>query len=164
MKLTHIAVFLHQKRIPVLIRYPRRDNLVLLSGGRMLYRKKRLASSLHTPERTKLPETRRHGVTKRVAACGYEFYLTVNFYPDTMKPGEVFIVIASTGSVVSGFVDALALTMSVALQYGVPIEVLLSKYRHMRFEPQGQPNYTSLVDAFAVAIEDAIDEIAADVI
>jgi len=117
-----------------------------------------LAKNLHTPERTKLPETRYHGVTKRVSACGYEFYLTVNFYPDTLKPGEVFIIIASTGSVISGFVDALALTISVALQYGVPIEVLLGKYRHMRFEPQGPPDYSSLVDAFAVAIEEIVVE------
>jgi len=117
-----------------------------------------LTKSLHTPERTKLPDTRYCGMTKRVAACGYEFYLTVNFFPETKMPGEVFIIIASTGSVVSGFVDALALTISVALQYGVPVEVLLEKYRHMRFEPQGPPDYSSLVDAFAVAIADLVSQ------
>ena len=112
--------------------------------------------SAHTPSRKSLGVLR-HGVTKKVEACGYKFYVTVNFYDDSHEPGEVFIAIGKEGGVIAGFVDALAVTFSVALQYGVPKEVILEKYKHMRFDPMDHHN-PSLVHAIAEAIESVCDE------
>ena len=55
-------------------------------------------------------------------------------------PGEIFIVMAKEGSIVSGLMDAFATGISLALQYGVPLEVLVRKFVHSRFEPSGMTN------------------------
>jgi ribonucleoside-diphosphate reductase alpha chain len=52
-------------------------------------------------------------------------------------PGELFIVMAKEGSVVSGLMDSFATSVSLALQYGVPLQVLVDKFSHTRFEPSG---------------------------
>lgn len=85
--------------------------------------------------RRKLPDTR-NAITHKFSVGGHEGYLTVGLYPDG-TPGETFIVIAKEGSTVSGLVDTIATLTSVALQSGVPLKVLVRKFKDMKFEPLG---------------------------
>lgn len=85
--------------------------------------------------RRRLPDERR-ALTHHFAVAGQEGYLTVGVYDDG-RPGELFIAMAKEGSTISGLMDAFATAVSLALQYGVPLEVLCSKFTHMRFEPSG---------------------------
>ncbi len=87
------------------------------------------------PYRRRLPDER-GAITHKFEIQGHEGYITVGVYPDG-KPGEVFIKMAKEGSTISGLMDALATQTSVALQYGVPLEVMVNKFSHMRFEPAG---------------------------
>ncbi|MDH5682050.1 MAG: vitamin B12-dependent ribonucleotide reductase, partial [Spirochaetota bacterium] len=75
-------------------------------------------------------------ITHKFSVGGHEGYITVGMYEDG-KPGEIFIVMAKEGSVVSGLVDSFATAISLALQYGVPLEILANKFSHTRFEPSG---------------------------
>jgi len=85
--------------------------------------------------RRKLPEERL-AITHKFEIGGHEGYLTVGLYPDG-KPGEVFITMSKEGSTISGLMDAFATLVSFNLQYGVPLEFLVNKFSHMRFEPAG---------------------------
>jgi len=87
------------------------------------------------PFRRKLP-SERHSITHKFSISGHEGYLTVGLYDDG-QPGEIFIKMSKEGSTLSGIMDALALSISMNLQYGVPVEVLVSKFCHTRFEPAG---------------------------
>ena len=87
------------------------------------------------PQRKRLPDTR-DSVTHKFSISGHEGYLTAGLYPDG-SPGEVFIKMAKQGSTVSGLVDTIAVLISVALQYGVPLESLVHKFELTRFEPSG---------------------------
>jgi len=111
--------------------------------------------SAHTPKRRKL-EPLRHGLTKRTEACGLKYYVTVNFF-SSGEPAEVFIRIAKEGTAIAGFVEALAITISIALQYNVPWSVLYDKYLHQIFEPRDDDN-PSLVHAIGSTISDIIKE------
>jgi ribonucleoside-diphosphate reductase alpha chain len=62
--------------------------------------------------------------------------MTVGMYEDG-SPGELFVVMAKEGSVVSGLMDSFATSVSMALQYGVPLKVLCDKFSHTRYEPSG---------------------------
>lgn len=64
-------------------------------------------------------------------------FVTVNVFPDTGLPGEIFIKSDRSGSMASGALDAVAMSLSIAWQYGVPFEQSISKFVHMRFEPEG---------------------------
>jgi ribonucleoside-diphosphate reductase alpha chain len=85
--------------------------------------------------RRRLPDERR-SITHKFSIGGHEGYLTVGMYEDG-TPGELFIVMAKEGSVVSGLMDSFATSVSLALQYGVPLKVLVDKLSHTRFEPSG---------------------------
>jgi ribonucleoside-diphosphate reductase alpha chain len=85
--------------------------------------------------RHRLPDERR-STTHRFSLAGHKGYMTVGMYPNG-EPGELFIVMAKEGSTVSGLVSSFAQVVSVALQYGVPLEVLCEKFVHTRFEPSG---------------------------
>lgn len=87
------------------------------------------------PVRRKLPDERR-SITHKFSIAGHEGYLTAGMYEDG-QPGEIFIVMAKEGSVVSGLVDSFATSISLALQYGVPLKALVDKFTNMRFEPSG---------------------------
>ena len=100
--------------------------------------------------RKRLPETRT-GITRKASVGSMEYYATVNFYSDSADPGEIFVVIAKEGSTIAGFVDALAVTISIALQYGVPWEIIGEKYLHTIFDPRDD-NASSLVDGLAQTI------------
>ena len=78
---------------------------------------------------------------------GHKGYLHIGLYPDTRRPGEVFIKMAKEGSTLSGVMDAFATNMSIALQYGVPLAHLCDKMRHMRFEPQGFTSHPDIPSA-----------------
>jgi ribonucleoside-diphosphate reductase alpha chain len=85
--------------------------------------------------RRRLPDERR-ALTHHFSIAGQEGYLTVGVYEDGL-PGEIFITMAKQGSTISGLMDSFATTVSLALQYGVPLEVLCGKFTHTRFEPSG---------------------------
>ncbi len=87
------------------------------------------------PFRRKLPDER-HALTHKFSVGGHEGYLTIGLYPDG-DPGEIFIVMSKEGSVVSGLMDSFATSISLALQYGVPLRTLVEKFMHTRFEPSG---------------------------
>jgi ribonucleoside-diphosphate reductase alpha chain len=105
---------------------------------------------VYRPMRRRLPDTRR-SITHKFNVAGHEGYLTVGLYEDH-KPGELFIQMSKEGSTIGGLMDALGTATSVALQYGVPVESLVTKFSHQRFEPAGMtenrdiPFAKSLVD------------------
>ncbi len=102
------------------------------------------------PRRRKLPDER-PSLTHKFSVAGHEGYLHVGLYEDG-KPGEIFIKMAKEGSTLSGVMDTLALSLSMNLQYGVPLEVLCEKLVRTRFEPMGMttnkeiPMVQSLMD------------------
>ncbi len=87
------------------------------------------------PRRRKLP-AERMAITHKFTIAGHEGYVTVGMYEDG-SPGEIFIKMNKEGSTLSGVMDTLALSISMNLQYGVPLEVLCEKLAHSRFEPMG---------------------------
>lgn len=87
------------------------------------------------PRRVRLPDERQ-AITHKFSIAGHEGYITVGLYPNG-RPGEMFISMAKEGSVVSGLMDSFATAVSIMLQYGVPLKVLVNKFSHMRFEPSG---------------------------
>jgi ribonucleoside-diphosphate reductase alpha chain len=87
------------------------------------------------PHRHRLP-TERAAVTHKFDIAGHEGYITVGLYPDG-QPGEIFLKMAKEGSTVSGLMDTFATSVSLALQYGVPLRDLVNKFAHVRFEPSG---------------------------
>jgi len=87
------------------------------------------------PLRRRLP-AERTALTHRFEVGGHEGYITVGLYEDGM-PGEIFLRMAKEGSTISGLMDAFATAVSLALQYGVPLEALVHKLSHTRFDPQG---------------------------
>ena len=93
------------------------------------------AEGVGKPRRERLPDTRR-SVTHKFNVTGHEGYITVGLYDDG-RPGEVFITMAKEGSTVGGLMDCFGTAISMSLQYGVPLEVLVNKFSHTRFEPMG---------------------------
>lgn len=102
------------------------------------------------PVRRRLPGTRQ-SLTHKFSVGGHDGYITVGCYEDG-TPGELFIVMAKEGSTIGGLMDTIGTLTSMALQYGVPIDALINKFTHMRFEPAGWtgnpeiPNAKSVVD------------------
>ena len=88
-----------------------------------------------TAVRRRLPDERR-SLTHHFSIAGQEGYVTVGLYDDGL-PGELFIRMAKEGSTVSGLMDSFATAVSLALQYGVPLQLLCDKFSHTRFEPSG---------------------------
>lgn len=118
-----------------------------------------LSTSLETtekhkfkPVRRRLPDERK-SITHKFSIAGHEGYITVGTYDDG-QPGEVFITMSKEGSTISGLMDAFATSISLALQYGVPLKVLVDKFSHMRFEPSGFTNNRDI--PFAKSICDYI--------
>jgi ribonucleoside-diphosphate reductase alpha chain len=87
------------------------------------------------PVRRRLPDERR-SITHKFDIEGHEGYITVGMYDHGM-PGEIFLVMAKEGSIISGLMDCFATAISLSLQYGVPLQVLVKKFSHTRFEPSG---------------------------
>ena len=88
--------------------------------------------------RRRLPDERQ-SITHKFSIAGHEGYITVGMFEDGM-PGEVFITMSKEGSTISGLMDSFATSISIALQYGVPLKVLVDKFSHARYEPSGFTN------------------------
>jgi ribonucleoside-diphosphate reductase alpha chain len=86
-------------------------------------------------QRRKLPDERK-SITHKFAVGGHEGYIIVGMY-DEGAPGEIFIKMAKEGSTLSGFMDGFALSISIGLQYGVPLKTIVDKLTNTRFEPSG---------------------------
>ena len=86
-------------------------------------------------QRRKLPDERK-SVTHKFSVGGHEGYIIVGMYAEG-APGEIFIKMAKEGSTLSGFMDGMALSISIGLQYGVPLKALVDKLTNTRFEPSG---------------------------
>jgi ribonucleoside-diphosphate reductase alpha chain len=95
----------------------------------------RLRGDAGKPLRRRLCDTRK-AVTHKFDIAGHEGYLTVGLFEDD-QPGELFITMAKEGSTIGGLMDTIGTLTSMALQYGVPLETLLKKFAHQRFEPSG---------------------------
>ena len=87
------------------------------------------------PVRRRLPKSR-PSVTTSFSVAGAEGYMTAGSYPDNGL-GEVFLKLGKQGSTLAGVMDAFSIAISIALQYGVPLEAFVSKFVNMRFEPAG---------------------------
>lgn len=107
-------------------------------------------SDLKLGGRRRLPDERR-ALTHKFSVAGLEGYVTVGLYEDN-SPGEIFLRVAKEGSTLSGIMDCYATSISIALQYGVPLKDLARKFLHTRFEPSGMtsnreiPLATSVID------------------
>ena len=95
----------------------------------------------------------RQSITHKFDIVGHEGYITVGLYEDG-QPGELFLTMAKEGSTISGFADAFAQAISYALQYGVPLQDLVDKFSHVRFEPSGMTKNPDV--RFAKSIVDYI--------
>ena len=104
------------------------------------------------PRRHRLPDERT-SITHKFDIAGHEGYITVGLYEDG-QPGELFLTMAKEGSTISGFADAFAQAISYALQYGVPLQDLVDKFSHVRFEPAGMTKNPDV--RFAKSIVDYI--------
>jgi ribonucleoside-diphosphate reductase alpha chain len=90
---------------------------------------------IEKPARRRLP-AKRHAETTSFKLNGAEGYLTAGLYEDG-KVGEIFVKMSKQGSTLAGIMDALSISLSLGLQYGVPLEAFVSKFTNMRFEPSG---------------------------
>ncbi len=101
------------------------------------------------PVRSRLT-AERNSITHKFVIGDHEGYLTVGLYPDG-QPGEIFLVMAKEGTVVSGLCDCFATAISMALQYGVPLRALADKFVHTRFEPSGFTQHPEIHYAKSIA-------------
>ena len=127
-----------------------RDVVAAAASGEVRTVERIVERVVERPMRRRLPDTR-HSRTHKFNVAGHEGYLTVGLYEDG-TPGELFITMAKEGSTIGGLMDSLGTAISVALQYGVPVDSLVTKFSHQRFEPAGMthnrdiPFAKSLVD------------------
>ncbi len=101
------------------------------------------------PARRRLPDER-ESITHKFSIAGHEGYITVGMFEDR-TPGEIFITMSKEGSTISGLMDSLATSVSIALQYGVPLKVLVDKFSHARYEPSGFTNNPDIPIAKSVS-------------
>ena len=100
----------------------------------------------YKPLRRKLPKERM-SITRKITISGHKLFLTVGLYEDG-TPGEIFITMSQQGSFTAGMIDSFAKILSIGLQYGVPVQTIVSQLRHMRFQPLG---YTGDQDITSVS-------------
>jgi ribonucleoside-diphosphate reductase alpha chain len=105
------------------------------AAGEALRAAASVAGSDERLSRRKLPDERK-ALTHKFDIAGHEGYITVGMYEDG-SPGEIFVSMSKQGSTISGLMDSFATAISYALQYGVPLQFLVDKFAHMRFEPSG---------------------------
>ena len=89
----------------------------------------------YRPVRKKMPKERM-SITRKVSLGGHKLFLTVGLYKDG-RPGELFITMSQQGSFAAGMADSFAKLVSIGLQYGVPVETIVSQLKHMRYQPMG---------------------------
>jgi ribonucleoside-diphosphate reductase alpha chain len=91
----------------------------------------------------------RSSITHKFIVGGMEGYLTIGLHPDG-TPGEIFIKIAKEGSTLSGMCQAFCRAFSLALQFGLPVNEAVARFRDMRFEPMGQTNNPEIPEASSI--------------
>jgi ribonucleoside-diphosphate reductase alpha chain len=96
------------------------------------------AELAHVPLRRQMPIERQE-IGRKFQVGEYEGYIHVGLFPDG-TPGDVFVDIAKEGTTLAGLMNAFMISVSLGLQYGVPLDVYVSKFSHMRFEPSGLTN------------------------
>lgn len=101
------------------------------------------------PMRRRLPDTRA-AKTHKFDISGHEGYVTVGMYDDG-RPGELFIQMAKEGSTVGGLMDTIGTLTSISLQYGVPLDILVSKFSNQRFEPHGYTSNSNIRTASSIS-------------
>jgi ribonucleoside-diphosphate reductase alpha chain len=112
----------------------------------------KVVAAMAQPMRRRLPDERQ-AITHKFDIAGHEGYITAGLF-ENGQPGEIFLVMAKEGSTISGFADAFAQAISYALQYGVPLQALVDKFSHARFEPSGMTKNPDI--RFAKSIVDYI--------
>ncbi len=120
--------------------------------GTELMKANSAAGAFAETARRYLPDERQ-AITHKFNIQGHEGYITVGLFDDG-TPGEIFVVMAKEGSTLSGIMDAYATSISLALQYGVPLSALVKKFSHMRFEPSGMTQNKQI--PFAKSVPDYI--------
>ena len=100
------------------------------------------------PVRRKLPDER-PSITHKFDIGGHEGYVMVGMYEDG-TPGEVFITMSKEGSTISGMMDAWSTSISLNLQYGVPLDSIVEKFSFMRFEPSGFTKHAEIKIAWSI--------------
>jgi len=90
------------------------------------------------PQRRRLPDDRTE-VGRKFKVGEYEGYIHVGLFDDG-TPGDIFVDIAKEGTTLAGLMNSFMISVSLGLQYGVPLDVYVSKFSHMRFEPSGMTN------------------------
>ena len=103
---------------------------------------------LMTNDRTVLPNTRK-SITHKFQIAGHEGYLTIGLFEDG-SPGELFIKMSKEGSTLSGLIQGFCRAFSLSLQYGLPIEDAVERFRGMRFEPMGLTNNPDVPEASSI--------------
>jgi ribonucleoside-diphosphate reductase alpha chain len=128
-----------------------------LSTGRESSNSKKAAAAVTETVIVARPRRRLHdtraSLTHKFSIEGHEGYITVGLFEDN-TPGELFVTMAKEGSTLSGMMDAFATSISLSLQYGVPMAHLVEKFAHMRFEPSGWTGNSEL--GFAKSIVDYV--------
>ena len=108
----------------------------------------RLRDASGQPLRRRLPDTR-NAVNHKFEIAGHEGYINVGLF-DNGLPGELFITMAKEGSTIGGLMDGIGALTSMALQYGVPLEALVKKFAHQRFEPSGYTKNPDIRNASSI--------------
>jgi len=119
-----------------------------LNTGRDEEKKAEVVAPVKRPLRRRLPDER-PALTHKFSIGGHEGYITVGLFEDG-SPGELFVRMAKEGSVISGLMDSFATAVSIMLQYGVPLKVMVNKFSHSRFEPSGFTNNPDIPHAKSV--------------
>jgi ribonucleoside-diphosphate reductase alpha chain len=114
-----------------------------------LDKKKEKQAATNKPARRHLQDERQ-SITHKFSIAGHEGYITVGMFEDG-TPGELFITMSKEGSTISGLMDSLATSISIALQYGVPLKVMVDKFSHARYEPSGFTNNPDIPIAKSVS-------------
>jgi ribonucleoside-diphosphate reductase alpha chain len=99
-------------------------------------------------QRQSLPTTR-ESITHKFQIMGHEGYLTIGLF-ENGQPGEIFIKMAKEGSTLSGLVQGFCRAFSIALQYGLPLEEAVARFKGMRFEPMGPTNNPEIPEALSI--------------
>ena len=99
-------------------------------------------------KRQSLPVTR-ESITHKFQIMGHEGYLTIGLF-EHGQPGEIFIKMAKEGSTLSGLVQGFCRAFSIALQYGLPLDEAVMRFKGMRFEPMGHTSNPDIPEALSI--------------
>ena len=99
-------------------------------------------------ERQTLPTTR-NSVTHKFQIMGHEGYLTIGLFKNG-RPGEIFIKMSKEGSTLSGLIQGFCRAFSLAMQYGLPLEEAVQRFKGMRFEPMGMTSNPDIPEAMSI--------------